>query len=138
MYSQYAVNIQSPQQGVTVPPQIVSPVPVMLSPPTLSPVHSYHPQNSGMNIGISKPADNTVQSTINHLVDNIEQSNVTIPQNDHGTVEPPLVVTTKEHQTLHSGPVHSPPPPTTSQLSQEKDAVLQQLALMKKVCWLVW
>ena len=137
IYSQSAVNMQSPQQGVTAPPQIVSPVPVMLSPPTLSPVHSYHPQNSGMNIRKSKPADKTIQSTINHLVGNnfIEQSNVTIPQHDHRTVEPPLVVTTKEHQTLHSGPVHSPP--ATSQLSQEKDAVLQQLALMKKVCWLV-
>jgi len=140
MYSQSAansINMQSPQKGVTVPTQIVSPVPIMVSPPTLSPVDSCYPQNSEMNVGISKPVDNTIHdqspSSEHHNLSssNNEQSSVTM-QHDHGPVghdEPPLVVTTQGHQILHYA--H---PPTTSQLSQEKDTILQQLALMKKVC----
>ncbi|XP_065900486.1 calponin homology domain-containing protein DDB_G0272472-like isoform X2 [Dysidea avara] len=138
MYSQSAVNsinFQGPQPGVPVPPQIMSPIPIMMSPQTLSPVHSHYSQSSGVTVGMSKPADNTVQSPhIEVSNSNIEQSNVTIQQHDSRTLghdEPPLVVTTQEHQTHlqgRSSPVHSP----TSQSSQEKEAVLQHLALMKK------
>jgi len=113
----------------------------MVSPPTLSPVHSHYPRSS---VAIKKPAINTVQLPLveHHSVSSntVQQPNAMI-QHESRTVhnEPPLVVTTQEHQTLSQGcsaPVHSPPP-TTSQPTQEKEAVLQHLALMKKVRILV-
>ena len=144
MYSQPVTNYENPHQGVTVPPQILSPVPVMVSPPTLSPVHSHHPQSSGLNVAIEKPTINTSQlPPVEHYSvssNTVQQPNAMI-QHGSRTVhnEPPLVVTIQEHQTLsqgYSAPVHSPPP-AAFQPTQEKEAVLQHLALMKKVPILV-
>ena len=156
LYSQCSMDdplcCQSSQQAYSVTPQIVSPVHIMVPPFSLSPPQPHHQQAAD----IEKRREN---DSVTLIVSNKENSQPQFTQHeDHTTVDssvqqqgsrnstsskpldrPPTAATAGDDNTGNENENDnktvqcSPAAAATPQMSQQKEAVLQQLAIMKKV-----
>ena len=154
LYSQCSSNdplcCQSSQPAYCVAPQVVSPVHVMVPPFSLSPPLPHHQQAGGiekrresdsMTLTVSDKENSQLQNKAHTSVDPSlqEQNN----RNLTGTKQlllPSIAATTAHDKTGNGNEddnkavLSSPAATAIPQLSEQKEAVLQQLAIMKKVC----
>lgn len=141
--------LQNSQQLYCVSPHVVSPVQIMAPPFSLSPPQPHHQQagiekrrESDNATVMTSEEDNSQLQCIKHEPSTTVDLSVQEQDSDEHYCDskpllhlPPIVTTTaqenedKDHETLQSSVSLT----ATPQLSQQKEAVLQHLALMKKV-----
>jgi len=153
LYPQCSLNdpmcFQNSQQAYCVGPQVVSPVQVMIPPFSFSPPQTVYQQtdiekrrensNATMNEDVSQSHTHYAKHQPSTVVDTSVQEQDNANSRDNQLLHlPPIVATTIQDKADNDNKHHiieqsSPSVAATSQLSQQKEAVLQHLAIMKKV-----
>ena len=154
LYSQCSSNdplcCQSSQPAYCVAPQVVSPVHVMVPPFSLSPPLPHHQQAGGiekrresdsMTLTVSDKENSQLQNEAHTSVDPSVQEQDNRNLTGIKRLHLPSITAKTAHDKTGNGNeddnkavLSSPAATATPQLSEQKEAVLQQLAIMKKVC----